>query len=1479
MGCKRPLSVNYLIITGLALLCWFIPLSSAQALPACKQIFTDPVTGLHPNALTPPRDLRSAGNISCHMLSSCPDSFPDEFEPGDYRFGNGHFSGISAVEAEDRSVRLYFDNLYLDATWFNVDYGFGDAANLVIYVSGNLTMRHGSKIHGVVYVGGSADIDVTSEITGALSAGGAMAPWWIDRVDVDLDDVANADFGPLCPSVVKTGLPLQFGQANQQAVSFDRPFPPGTKPLVFLMPRITASNPGRSAPASAFLTSVDRYGFSYRSETAPGSSGAANVTPVDWIAVLPGKHWLKTSTGKRLIVAGREEIDTVNRGGKRGYFESLDLEPGLTTVLTQLQTSNNNCWLTSVGLRPSAYSDELWLAMESSGAVRGNRCYPGGVNLNHLQDEDMAWLAMAPGKGVIDTPDGEVRFQAGSGINVSGHNASLSRQCGYYSPLASDWFSSAPVLVAGLESRNDNDGGWLRMCGIEADEVSMVVDETANQDRHDNQENFGFLALEKPTEPDMTCLPIDTFSRDTLGSNWVSAKLPGSASPGINNGRLVITRKLGDQAASLTYRYLFPADANAIRVSFDYYAWHQSAGRGGDGVAVVFSDANQSPSPGGFGGAMGYAQRMRDGKQFPGFHGGWLGIALDSWGNFSSSEGGKVGGAGSRPDTVAMRGAFNTGYAYLGGAPGNSQSTAKLNPPLEQASSSYPGPGDHYSFLLDTRSADNSYVSVDRVLAGNGRQQRIVNNMDITQTLSGQRQRPNNFYISLTGSTGQAFNEHAIDNFQVCALKSQPVEEEVHHFEFDYSGSPLACAPLAVTVRACANEDCSELYTDEVRADLLPRNSGSVSWLNANQQLLGTNTVNIQGGERRLFLKQTSAAPEDVVTLDVGNSSPATMPYSQTLCFNGGTRASCSMNFAEAGFVLDEVATYAGRPATMRLQAVRKSDSSLMCQPAFANQSKDLYLSVEHHQPRLPVDPSGDGLKIRQPGGKTVTLPKVSQAPLLTPVKFDRQGIAHLELTYPDAGWLNLNVSYQGKGDDTGLVMRSTNGNLRSVPAGLCLTPPAGAVCRLGNPADCKPFVRAGEGFQLTMSAHAWQSDSDNKYCDNPVTPSFAMPDIKLGSELVAPVGGETGKTGMTVQDINLGGVARFEQSTDEVGVFKFSASNPENKQGQPIYYLDAGLPVGQAQTPAIGRFVPAAFRIGDAVVAPGCNTGFSYMGQPFGLGFTATALNLEYHQTFNYRGQYAKGVAALQAENSDDGISLSHRLSPLPPLVWQQGKAVVAPTQTVSFSRPPAPGVDGPYEQLAVGIAIDDRDGNMAVMAGADMSSNIQGDCHTLGCGAVVLGTQKMRFGRMHMENVYGPENADLAMPVLAEFWDGKHWQLNKLDQCTSPLSVSLPSSAQFRPELKFGQRVSRSLPQGQVHTSNGRLKLIWHNHFAPKAPQESRFYRGEVSASLAVPDWLKFYWGWQKSDALQATDPRGSAFFGRYRGDDKVIYWHEVK
>nr|WP_255672102.1 hypothetical protein [Glycomyces amatae] len=108
--------------------------------------------------------------------------------------------------------------------------------------------------------------------------------------------------------------------------------------------------------------------------------------------------------------------------------------------------------------------------------------------------------------------------------------------------------------------------------------------------------------------------------------------------------------------------------AKGIEVTF---AQFQYGGTGADGISFFLVDgATDLAGTGAWGGSLGYAQFDTADATEPGVEGGYLGLGLDAWGNFSADTEGRGGGcpedqrapahlrtAGSRaPDNVVLRG-------------------------------------------------------------------------------------------------------------------------------------------------------------------------------------------------------------------------------------------------------------------------------------------------------------------------------------------------------------------------------------------------------------------------------------------------------------------------------------------------------------------------------------------------------------------------------------------------------------------------------------------------------------------------------------------------------------------------------------------------------------------------------------------------------------------------------------------------------
>ncbi|MGL4475313.1 MAG: DUF6701 domain-containing protein [Shewanella sp.] len=1435
-----------MLIRSLILVATLVVTHGAWA-KSCEEIFTDPPSGGHGNnALNLPagifnnvKDL-NCGNRGCSPVSS-------SFLPGDYGFDHGDFNNGSRITTNGATTRLYFKSLSLTNSSLNIN---GDAADLIIYVDGDLSVAGQNTINGIVYVKGNVSITGKATIDGALAAGGSLNISGNGDVDFDDDIFEDADFGGLCTNSSQADFHLQFGKVSTTSgdgyVSFSSPFKADVTPIVFVMPTISQIGTNQDFPSSTQISAISATGFNFTQIDPPNSSRLGNVMPdIHWIAIAPGKHTL--SDGTRLF-AGKV---TTNKAINLTNFSwsEVDADPSLSVILNQKQTNNTNCWLTSVAERTS---DGFQLALDTSEVISNSRCQPD--NISGIKHETIGFLAIEPGNGQVILNGKAVQYQFGSAQNYSSGSSSLEQQCGYLTSLQN--FNQAPVLVAGKNSRNSLEGGWLRRCQLDAKTVSMVIDEDVYRDseRSHGIETYGYIALQ-PVEKSLECFS-DDFNRTDIGENWVLKVLDSSTPPSINSGRLRVTAALGNQSAAISYNRLFPAAGNLVEIEFDHFAYSSSTGTGGDGMAVVLSDATVTPQPGSFGGALGYAQRSGT-TASKGFAGGWLGVGLDEYGNFANNNEGKNGGTnGLRSQSVSLRGAEATNYPFLG------VSQSPLNPKIDSRPSNIASPGYRYRISIDSRLANSATVSVARRTSVGGAFTTLIAPINV---YAANGSVPADFLLSLTGSTGGANNNHEIDNFQVCALESRPIGEQVHHFQFEYSGSPLACAPLQVTVKACKNANCSQLFSGNVIANLTPVNGTGLNWLDENKNTIG-NQVTIVNGARTLFLRQFNQTP---IILGVSSSSPSSAAFATTLCSNGSSlsAANCTVSFAEAGFIIDDVETYANKPVSAAIMAVRRSSGALECQPTFANQTKSLSLWSSYLDPNPAL--TGESLKV---DGTVIGKNQAGATP--KSLSFDAEGKARVSVLYADAGKVALNARYVGQsaGSDSGLIMASTNGNMINVPAGLCIVPEASY-----NAGSNGVFKRAGDSYSVTLSARAWLQNGDSNFCDNPITPSFTMANLALKSQRVTPAAGVDAVVTPSVYTQTLGGEFKLNQSLNEVGIYKLIASQPKASSGVPLEthkYLGSNLPIADGISADVGRFVPAKFRISGQSLLPGCSAGdFSYMAQPMTLGLTLTAENVQNQRTYNYLGSLAKASAAAVAENNNDGISLSPRLSALPALVWAEGQSALPVTTELSFARPLAPAIDGPFDTLVIGIMVNDNDGGHGIVADPDMGVNSMGDCSAAsgGCDALQLLTTKVRAGRVVMDNTYGPETAELTMPSRAEYWDGALWQTNNLDVCTN-FNASLTSSVDnpslgyvFDPDLTAAQSVTRTRNSA---INQGQFSLMW---------QQLGGYRGQITAPLIVPTWLQWYWSWDGNSPTVLANPRASAFFGSYRGNDKVIYWRE--
>jgi uncharacterized repeat protein (TIGR01451 family) len=153
-----------------------------------------------------------------------------------------------------------------------------------------------------------------------------------------------------------------------------------------------------------------------------------------------------------------------------------------------------------------------------------------------------------------------------------------------------------------------------------------------------------------------------------LGGNPTSSLLTGNGTiDPVGSGWLRLTSNSGNQTGFAYNTTSFDLSLGLL-IQFDYTTW---GGTGADGYSVYLFDAGVSTfNIGAFGGSLGYAQKLPPAvtPAVPGISGGYVGIGVDEYGNFSNPTEGRYLGPGAYPNTVTIRGPV---VGFGGGAIGD----------------------------------------------------------------------------------------------------------------------------------------------------------------------------------------------------------------------------------------------------------------------------------------------------------------------------------------------------------------------------------------------------------------------------------------------------------------------------------------------------------------------------------------------------------------------------------------------------------------------------------------------------------------------------------------------------------------------------------------------------------------------------------------------------------------------------------------
>jgi len=1001
---------------------------------------------------------------------------------------------------------------------------------------------------------------------------------------------------------------------------------------------------------------------------------------------------------------------------------------------------------------------------------------------------------------------------SGSQVNVTSNNiVTISNSSVVYgSVTAASWQSPGTVV--------DSSSTVHGVCNSSTSSTQSPGD-------YNNRCDGGFTCNQpaNTTGITLTCV-CDTFTRSALNPSTIfngkwelsTSDITGVLPQIVNQGFLRLTDNTAANAKAATVPGIFPASGNYISVEFKHYAYNGS-NPGADGMAVTLSDYSQIVVPGAFGGSLGYAQKSNPGSDCtitggcPGFSGGWVGVALDEFGNYSTTTEGRIGGIGATANAqwVGVRGpgSGTNGYRWMGGGKSVDSNNNNNAINIDNRSSTTPAPGYMYQVIVDARNVASNkaliYVNRDTTTKDGSHYTNLFGGDNgfnaYTEASYALSQGwissvvPDYWKISFTGSTGANNNIHEIGQLRVCA---QTVYE------------PPANSGATANVFSAIDE----AYTFPAQ---------SAQW---QQYQTGHIYTKLAGVPFKLNVAAISSTGvrtsyvthggNNVTVSLVDNSDGACVPGSSppsSACLSKTAIASQSMSFSSGDSGQKQTANFTAPAAYGQVAVVLGDTTKAVAIDVFAIRPTSMTLSSSDALPpsTLKFKAGTDSFNLsaianatRYTGTPKINNGTLSPSSVTATNTANETGVVGSFLittspyatfpaaafatststttsTYSEAGTVTLK-GYCPTGSNTApLNVCSPTAPSDTLPRGIYDGVDATSECASLSTSECdtlRTVSWTGVDSALLQGdciANSYSNvKSGGKYgCNFGITTSYTLgrftPDhfTLLDSSLC---GGLSGTTIQTRGAVTAGSKLLTVQDASCL------------KAGQSITVAGSPASIASISGNAVTLANAAATSSSAAVVtiAPSSPI-LSYMGQPFGLGVGIEAQNSSGNRTINYTGG-SLTTAFVAEDQGKSGTDLALRLSGVPTVascVNGYCAAYVSSTSSApaTFTRGTTP--NGPYELLDIGVKAFDGDG--ISLTGLDLNSTTVGtsivggavtdSCSGSGCTAKRIGRTIQRFGRLSLENVYGSELLDIRMNVRATYWDGNRWTTHLDDSVTT--------------------------------------------------------------------------------------------------------------
>lgn len=937
-----------------------------------------------------------------------------------------------------------------------------------------------------------------------------------------------------------------------------------------------------------------------------------------------------------------------------------------------------------------------------------------------------------------------------------------------------------------------------------------------------------------PAGVTVSCV-CDTFGRAALnpstiyGGNWAISNSDGLGNPYIHGttGLLRLTENTASNAKAATVPSIFPAAGNYISVEFNHYGYN-GTNPGADGIAITLSDYSVPAVPGGYGGSLGYAQR-NDGVAPPGFAGGWVGIALDEYGNFQNPTEGRVLGPGAIVQSVGVRGpgSGQNGYRWMGGT---AASPGGLT--IDNRASTTPAPGYMYQVVVDARNSSTGTVnvSVNRDATTNNGTNYLslfgpFNAYTEANHALGQgwitKVVPDYWKISFTGSTGGSTNIHEIGSLRICAQSVFPATGgTASGFSAIDDSYPAAAGS---TIPAYPNFSTGDIYMKlagtpfQLWVAALTSSGISTAYSAVSNKFLQVklvdNTDNACGSDSA---RTCNATCTNKTAVEAGTN--ATQIVTMVAADPGGKlTGSFQLNSAWKNLiaVIKECTTAACTAFTATAAACSVDSFSVRPLNITSVTSVETPLGAGNAANNTgttgtPVFKAGSGNFALTAATGTVGYtgtPKINNSTIQL-----IGGGAHVGTVAPTI----FPAATSATGSTTGTTFTYDEVGVFRLPGFTDDTTPRGVYDGVQTATECASLTAIQ--CDTTYRALTWTG------IDSLTTEGDCILDSYSNTKVNGRYGCNFGNTGNAT----------------------------------------------------FGRFIPDRFSISAASIinrvdigsGAGCSpaSGFTYMGEPMRVSFTLNALNASGAVTQNYIGSYAKittntntgwltygsgnslGLWMNATNYTLNGSTCQVRFNNGTTTTFGSCSGATPPTinraagsrVTVVAGTPSTPNwitgastfsanvileradtADGAYNSLNIGIAPQDTDGVTLSAFNLDTDNNAVNERTT-------IATTDVRYGRMNISNGYGSELLDLSVDIRAQYWNGNSYSTNIDDSCTSLTSGNFALS-NWTGGVSAGNMniVSNFSGSGTLSAGIGKITLL--------KPSPVATSRGSVDLSTA--------------------------------------------